>query len=144
MGLALGTNLKFYISVAKGLKLSQKAFAANSYVCRCYTGKSNRGRPFCPPPHSWVGLRLLLSNYRMYLYCFLITRVSVILDTIKRHGAEIVEILLNINNQNKIYEFKKQYPEAEVLHVEVSGYSRVEDQISTPIVTIFPSSVIVS
>ena len=77
----------------------------------------------------------------MYLYCFLITRVSVIPDTIKRHGAEIVEILLNINNQNKIYEFKKQYPEAEV---EVSGYSRVEDQISTPIVTIFPSSVIVS
>ena len=138
MGLALGTNLKFYISVAKGLKLSQKAFAANSYVSRCYTGKSNRGRPFC------VGLRLLLSNYRMYLYCFLITRVSVILDTIKTHGAEIVEILLNINNQNKIYEFKKQYPEAEVLRLEVSGYSKVEDQISTPIVTIFPSSVIVS
>lgn len=95
------------------------------------------------PAHSWVGLRLLLSNYRIYLYCFLITTVSVILDTIKRHGAEIVEILVNINNQNKIYEFKKQYPEAEFLRVEASGYSRVEDQISTPIVTIFPSSVIV-
>ena len=27
---------------------------------------------------------------------------------------------------------KKQCPDAEVLHVEISGYNRVQDQISTP------------
>ena len=35
MGLVPGTNLKFYNSVAKELKLKvRKVFVANSYVCR--------------------------------------------------------------------------------------------------------------
>ena len=53
LGLALVTNLKFYTSLAKGLKQSQKVFWANSYVCRSYSGKTGRGAflpPFPPPP----------------------------------------------------------------------------------------------
>ena len=44
--MALGMTLKFYTSVAKGLKLkvkSQKAFEAKSYICRSYRGKTGRG-----------------------------------------------------------------------------------------------------
>ena len=39
LGLILGMALKpkFYVSVAKGLKLSQKVLRANYYVCRSYT-----------------------------------------------------------------------------------------------------------
>ena len=44
-GVALGTNFKFYTSVAKGLKLG-----ANSYVCRSYRGKTGTGGLF-PPSH---------------------------------------------------------------------------------------------
>ena len=52
LGLALGTNLKFYNSVAKELKLSQKVLGANSYVCRNYMGKTGgRGGGFLPLPH---------------------------------------------------------------------------------------------
>ena len=48
--LALGMALKFYTSMAKGLKAkSQKVLVANSYVCRSYRGKTGRW-PFCPPP----------------------------------------------------------------------------------------------
>ena len=64
LGLALGTNLKFYTSVAKGLKLKVRKFlgGANSYVCRSYRGKTGRG-PFCPPSlPSWIGLRKQLKQ----------------------------------------------------------------------------------
>ena len=41
------TNLTFYNSVAKGLKLKvRKFFGANSYVCKSYRGKTG---PFCTP-----------------------------------------------------------------------------------------------
>ena len=46
LGLALGTNLKFYTSVKKELKLKVGEFwGANSYVCRSYREKTGRG-PF--------------------------------------------------------------------------------------------------
>ena len=53
LGLALGTNLKFYTSFSKGLKLK----VGNSYVCRKCRGKtgSGGGGGFLPPP-SWIGL----------------------------------------------------------------------------------------
>ena len=53
LGLALGINLKFYSSVAKGLKLKARAILeANSYVYRSYGRKTNRrgGSLFAPPP----------------------------------------------------------------------------------------------
>ena len=61
--LALGTNLNFYTSVAKGLKL--KVLGANSYVCRSFEGKTGKG-PFWPPSSSWIGLRMpvSLNQYR--------------------------------------------------------------------------------
>ena len=44
LGLALGMALKFYSSVAEGLKLEVREFwgGANSYVWRSYRGKTNR------------------------------------------------------------------------------------------------------
>ena len=61
--LALGTNLNFYTSVAKGLKL--KVLGANSYVYRSFEGNTGRG-PFWPSPPSWIGLRMpvSLNQYR--------------------------------------------------------------------------------
>ena len=62
LGLALGTNLKFYTSVKKELKLKVGEFwGANSYVCRSYREKTGRGPFWPPPPHlsSWIGLRKL-------------------------------------------------------------------------------------
>ena len=57
--LILGTNLKSYSSVEKGLKLKVRKFlGANSYVCRSYKGKTGKG-VFLPPPQApsfWVGL----------------------------------------------------------------------------------------
>ena len=57
LGLTLGTNLKFYTSLSKGLKLKVRVLGANSYVCTNYRGKTGRGS-FCPlpPPPSWIGL----------------------------------------------------------------------------------------
>ena len=43
MGLALDIALKFYTSVATGLKLKVKVFRANSSVCRRYRKKTGRG-----------------------------------------------------------------------------------------------------
>ena len=66
MRLALGMTWKFYISVAKGLKIKfwgAKVLGATSYVCRSNRGKSGRERPFLPTPTppspSWIGLKLM-------------------------------------------------------------------------------------
>ena len=40
LGLAQGVALKFYTSVAKGLKLKDKVLGANSSVCRSYREKN--------------------------------------------------------------------------------------------------------
>ena len=49
--LALGMALKFYTSVAKGLKLKVREFCcgANSYICRSYRGKTSRVAGFLAP-----------------------------------------------------------------------------------------------
>ena len=52
-------------------------------------------------------------------------------------NIEISEILITINSQYKIYELKRQCPDAKILHIEVSLYTLIEDQISTPIAKIF-------
>ena len=41
LGVALGTALKFYTNVAKGLTRSQKVLETNSYVCRSYREKTD-------------------------------------------------------------------------------------------------------
>ena len=44
LGLALGKNLKFDISLSKGLKIKgQKVLGANFYTCTSYRGKTGRG-----------------------------------------------------------------------------------------------------
>ena len=69
LGLALGTNLKFYTSVVKRSKLKVKVLGANSYVCRV-TGEKllggGRGRwLFVPPP--WIGLTTVTRNRKNVL-----------------------------------------------------------------------------
>ena len=50
-GLTLGMTLKFYTSLAKGLKLKvRKVLWAKSYVGRSYSGKTGRGELFALPP----------------------------------------------------------------------------------------------
>ena len=62
--LILGTNLKSYSSVEKGLKLKVRKFlGANSYVCRSYKGKTGRGAFLPPPPGP-----LILSRVKFGMY----------------------------------------------------------------------------
>ena len=52
LGLALGTNLKFYTSVAKGLKLKIRKFWGLISTFVEVTGEKLVGRAFLhPPPH---------------------------------------------------------------------------------------------
>ena len=46
--------------------------------------------------------------------------------------TEITETVAAANNQYKINQLKRQWPDAKFLLVEVSTYTRVQDQISTP------------
>ena len=55
MGLALGTNLKFYTSLSKGLKLKVKKFWALILTFVEVTGETLVEGFFGPPP-SWIGL----------------------------------------------------------------------------------------
>ena len=50
LGLALGTNLKFYTSVAKGLKLKVKKFWGPNPTFVEVAGEKLVGGPLCPPP----------------------------------------------------------------------------------------------
>ena len=51
LGMALGIDLKFHTSMAKGLKLKVgKVLGANSSVCRSYKGKTGRDIFLAPPP----------------------------------------------------------------------------------------------
>ena len=50
LGLALGTNLKFYTSVAKGLKLKVRKFWELIPTFVEVTGKKLVGGPFAPHP----------------------------------------------------------------------------------------------
>ena len=63
LGLALGMALKFYTSLAKGLKLKSESFWADSYVFRSYREKLV-GRAFLPPS-SWI--ELTYYNNKAYL-----------------------------------------------------------------------------
>ena len=62
LGLALGMNLKFYINVAKGLKLKVRKFYGSVPTFVEVTGEKLVGgilpapSPY-PPPASWIGLR---------------------------------------------------------------------------------------
>ena len=49
LGLALGTNLKFYTSVTKGLKLKVRKFWGLIRTFAEVTEEKLVGRPFCPP-----------------------------------------------------------------------------------------------
>ena len=56
-GLALGTNLKFYTSVAKGLKLKVRMFWGQiSTFLEVTGGKLAVGAFLAPSPPTWIGL----------------------------------------------------------------------------------------
>ena len=50
LGLALGTNFTFYISLSKGLKLKVRKFWGLIPTFVEVTGEKLAGGPFCPPP----------------------------------------------------------------------------------------------
>ena len=64
LGLALGTNLNFCISVAKGLKLKVRKFLRLIPTFIEVTGGKLVGGLLHPPPppQSWIGLRTRITN----------------------------------------------------------------------------------
>ena len=58
LGLTLGTNLKFYTSVAKGLKLKGRKFWGLIRAFVEVTGEKLVGWCLFTPPPSWIGLRI--------------------------------------------------------------------------------------
>ena len=64
-GLASGTNLKFYASVAKGLKLKVRKFFGVVPTFVEVTGEKLVGGPLCAPP-SRIWLILLLCQMHFY------------------------------------------------------------------------------
>ena len=50
LGLALGTNLKFYTSLSKGLKLKVRKFGGLTPLLVEVTGEKLVGGPFLAPP----------------------------------------------------------------------------------------------
>ena len=60
LGVALGTTLNFYTSVAKGLKLKVRKLWCLILTFVEVAREKLVGAPFCPHPHptpSWIGLR---------------------------------------------------------------------------------------
>ena len=56
LGLALGTNLKFYNSLSKGLRLNARKFWGLILTLVEVTREKLVGGLFVPPPPSWMGL----------------------------------------------------------------------------------------
>ena len=77
LGLTLGTNLKFYTSVAKGLKLKVRKFWGLIPMFAEVTGeklvRGGGGGAFCPSP-SWIGL-ILLPLIFFFVYGWTINRI---------------------------------------------------------------------
>ena len=71
LGLALGTNLKFYTSVAKGLKLKVRKFLGLIPTFLEVTGEKlvggGGGILFCPP--FWIGSKCLLLRLFLAEFC---------------------------------------------------------------------------
>ena len=63
LGLALGTNLKFYTSLSKRLKLKVRKFLGLISTFVEVTGEKLVGGSFCPSPPfpSWIGLKYFYS-----------------------------------------------------------------------------------
>ena len=62
LGLALGTNLKFYTSLSKELKLKVKKFLGLILTFVEVTGEKLVGGLFAPPLPSWIGLTETIYN----------------------------------------------------------------------------------
>ena len=75
LGLARGTNLQFYTSVAKGLVLK-----TNFYVCRSYRGKTGRG-PFAPPP--------ILNRVKLHIFILSLVYFSFLLGSICKYCVSV-------------------------------------------------------
>ena len=63
MGLALGMALKFYTSLAKGLKLKVKRFLGIKFTFVEVAGEKlvGGGGSLSPPPLYWIGLTVALD-----------------------------------------------------------------------------------
>ena len=101
--LALGTNLKFCTSVAKGLELKFRKFWGSNSTFVEVTGENLvGGGTFCsptPPPPSWIGLKLLQFYFTLLILTYLVFN----LKTLSLHYT-IEPFYINIIfNQNKFF-----------------------------------------
>ena len=64
LGLALGKNLKFFTSVAKGLKIKVRRFWGQNSTFLENTGEKLVGGPFCLTS-SWIGLITCFRSYSL-------------------------------------------------------------------------------
>ena len=76
LGLVLGTNLKFYTSVAKRLKLKVRKFWGLISTFVEVTEEKLIGGSFWPPPPPWIGLNmttlLFTFPWRNTFYSFVV------------------------------------------------------------------------
>ena len=98
LGLALGTNLKFCICVAKGLKLKvRKCWGPNPTFVEV-TGKNWQGGLFAPPPPSWIGLMITIQAEKKILIIF-DDMIPDIMDN-KKFQAIIKELFIRCRKLN--------------------------------------------
>ena len=97
LGLALGTNVKFYTSVAKGLKVKVRKFGGLIHSLVEVTGKKLVGEPFCPTSPSWIGLTFIILQY-IFLISWKKTCLVTYYKSIGRHW-----IALNVSGNSVTY-----------------------------------------
>ena len=100
LGLALGTNLKFYISVKKELKLKVRKFWGLIHTFPKVTGEKLVGGPFCPPPApSWMGWR----------YHDNLVSIVVNAEMTKLVSVELRLMVSNMRSETKVSRFESGY-----------------------------------
>ena len=95
--LALGTNLKFYTSVKKGLKLKVRKFWGLIHTFAKVTGEKLVGGPFCPP--SWMVLR----------YHDNLVSIVVNAEMTKLVSVELRLVVSNMRSETKVSLFESGY-----------------------------------
>ena len=95
--LALGTNLKFYTSVAKGLTLNVRMFGGQILRLQKVQGKNWQRKPFCPLPHPEQDVWCMICTNN-----FFSLRVHVCLERLRKlfqKGRIFLQIVLKVYSE---------------------------------------------